>query len=111
MAQERLPIDPLREIGLVKPQEDSFGLKLAIAVTEPFQQLYSLVGAKQPWQRLALGFSLASVVLFLSEPRFAFDEQGNPRPWKLTDSRAKNATLIHWSIPALGFGLASAVFI
>lgn len=105
-----MSIDILKETHLKEAEPTSIGLKLAIAVTEPFQQFYGAVGAKQPWQRLALGFAIASVGMFLSEPSISFDAEGRPRPWKFAGG-GKNSTLVHWSIPPLAFGLASAIFI
>lgn len=104
------PIDILRETGISRPEPDSFGVKLAIAFTEPFQQFYSALGAKEPWQRLLFGFAFGGVVMFLTEPSFAFEKGGRPRPFAL-QSRDPNSTYIHWSVPPIAFGLASAVFV
>jgi hypothetical protein len=103
-------IDMLRETGIRPPEPDSIGVKVAVALTEPFEQFYGAVGARQPWQRLALGFALGSIGMWLVEPRLSFDENGKPRPFKLVQN-TRDSTLVHWSIPPLLFGLASAVFI
>lgn len=96
--------NPLADLGLQKAAEPTALTKVAIAVVEPFEQFYATVGAKVPYQRAALGFALASVGMFLTEPSFAFDQNGRPIPFQ-------HAGLGHWAvIPAL-FGLASAVFV
>ncbi len=112
MAANLTPADILSGTGLAGPQgSDSALVKLGILVTEPFEQFYGAVGARQPWQRFLLGFSLSSVLVWLTEPEFAFNPNGSPRPFSLLDSQSPDATIFHWSTIPFGIGLASAVFI
>lgn len=105
------PVNMLRELNIKTPPPTSVPVQVAVAVTEPFQQFYAAVGAKEPWQRLALGFALGSVVMFLQEPDFAFDPKTKqPRPWSVTTG-GPGSTFFHWTTVPLVLGLASALFI
>jgi hypothetical protein len=104
-------IDIIREARLSQPEDPGLAVKAAVLVTEPFQQFYAAVGARQPWQRLLLGTALASTAVWLIEPKFAFDDKKNPRPWRPLNGKAPNSTLVHWSILPIAFGLFSATVI
>lgn len=103
-------IDIVREARLSTPEDPGLAVKAAILITEPFHQFYASVGASQPWQRLLLGTALASTAVWLTEPEWAFDKKGNPRPWRPLGN-APNSTLVHWSILPIAFGLFSSVVI
>lgn len=96
--------NPLADLGLQRGAEPSALTKVAISVVEPFEQFYATVGAKAPYQRFALGFAVASVVMFLTEPSYAFDQSGRPYPFA-------QVGLSHWSVVPAAFGLASALFV
>lgn len=103
MASLDLP-NPLADLGLQRASEPSALTNAAVAVIEPFEQFYATVGAKAPYQRFLLGGALASAVMFLVEPSFAFDPHG--RPYSM-----QQAGIGHWTVLAGAFGLASAVFV
>lgn len=112
MAGNLSPSDILSGTGLGEPAAaDSPLIKMGILVTEPFEQFYGAVGAREPWQRFALGFSLSSLLMFLTEPSWAYDEAGRARPWSVMSNGQPNATPFHWSILPIAFGVASAIFI
>ena len=101
----------LQEFGVEPPTNTNPLLDAAIAVTEPFEKFYSGLGARYPWQRVLLGTTLASALVWLAEPSFAFDERGQPRQFRPFAPEDPDATLFHWAVLPVAFGLFSGFFV
>lgn len=72
------------------------------------EQGFDAIGLMKPsWSpigRAAIGFGLGAGIMYslngLHMAPFAFDEYGQPRPFKLLDPRNGEATYFHWAVPA-----------
>ena len=72
--------------------------------------MYNL-GLKTPTTRFVAGFTITTGLLLLLRPRFAFLEDGTPRPWSLVGHKGNSATLIPWFFPGLLVGGTLGLFL
>jgi len=68
------------------------------------------IGLGSPMARIIVGFLAIGGLTYLLQPRFAFDETGFPRPFKLTAPDDPDATLFPWWGPAALTALMFGVF-
>jgi hypothetical protein len=93
---------------LLNPKEASY------PVLDQLEHFYDSLGMMRggfaPYMRMLFTGSLAGVIQQGIKPSYAFDEYGNPRPFKLTSASDKSTWVPWWMIPSV-LGVASGVFI
>jgi hypothetical protein len=72
-------------------------------VENAFDSVGMMRGSAAPVLRAATGFTLATMVMFALRPSFAFDEQGQVRPWKYDPGHGDNedSTTVSWYVSTL----------
>ena len=87
--------------------------RLDHAILDPAEEFFDAIGMMQgdsaPLKRAALGAVLGYGLAYAFKPKFAFDDQGKPKQWKVTASGPDqdNAT---WFPVGLIVGLPAFVF-
>ncbi len=106
--------EPLSEALAKLTGGDVAGFQLIGKVEKAFDSVGIMRGAFAPLGRAAVGFAVGTGVMYalngLHLAPFAFDESGNPRPWKYQQN-SENATSVPWWMPGLALGAAFGLFI
>lgn len=83
-------------------------------IEKAFDSVGLMRGAFAPLGRAGVGFAIGTGVMYALNgvhlAGFAFDESGNPRPWKYQQN-SENATSVTWWMPGLALGAAFGLFI
>lgn len=82
--------------GVVEGAYDSIGL---------------MRGPSAPAKRFLFGTLVGSGIVYALKPEFAFNRDGTPRAWALSNPQAQNKTAIPWFLPGLAFGFFSGFMV
>lgn len=74
------------------------------------QDYFNVVGLNHPATRFGLGFTLVTMGMEAAKPLFAYDAQGNRRPWVLFDPKNPSATAMPFLGPGVIAGGVLALF-
>lgn len=106
--------EPLSEALAKLTGADVGGFPVIGKIEQAFDSVGLMRGAFAPVGRAAVGFGIGTAAMYALNgvhlASFAFDESGNPRPWKYSQN-SENATSLPWWMPGLALGAAFGLFI
>lgn len=81
------------------------------AVESFYDAIGMMRGPNAPMYRALFNFTVVGGILYATKPAFAFEPNGQARPWKALDPNNKSATSLPWFMLPFGAAVIGGVFI